>query len=445
MEPVAINKRESISYRLSFFIGLVIFTAVIASSAWVSWSGFKREIGQQVSFLQGTAKVFSASIAKSVGSGDAVKTKQNLTGISKFPSFKFASVAKLDGTVFTELGFDVTLKTRQVTLNSNDLSSLILRDDIWVEDKIITSGAHVGNLRLLADISQIKAGFFENILFNLGFAFISAIMAVLFSRYLVTTITNPIQQLSILMTKLGQDASYSTRAPENEKGELGLLAKSFNRMLSDIETRDLQLIEYQTSLEEKVEDRTKDLLTAKNVAEQANAAKSEFLATMSHEIRTPMNGMLLMSELLATAELTPKHQRYADVIMKSGKSLLAIINDILDFSKIQSGKMELETIDVDIQLLVEDVMSLFWQKAEEKHLDLACFVAFDVPKTIKADPTRLNQILSNLINNALKFTESGSVVIDVKMDADKFHRAFLNISVRDTGIGIKQENLEQSF
>ena len=156
-----------------------------------------------------------------------------------------------------------------------------------------------------------------------------------------------------------------------------------------------------------------ELLVAKNEAEQANATKSKFFATMSHETRTPMNGMLVMAELLATAGLAPKYQRYADVVMKSGRGLLAIINDVLDFSKIESGGLELERIPVDLRSLGEDVLSLFWQQAREKGLDLGCFIAPGIPQTVLGDSVHLNQILSNLVNNALKFAATGQVTIHI--------------------------------
>jgi len=166
---------------------------------------------------------------------------------------------------------------------------------------------------------------------------------------------------------------------------------------------------------------------------------------MSHEIRTPMNGMLVMAELLATSNLESKHQRYADVIMKSGTSLLSIINDVLDFSKIESGNLELEQIPVNLRVLAEDAMTLFWQQASQKGLDIACLIEPDVPDNIAADPVRLNQIICNLINNALKFTERGNVRLHVSMVTIEDSREAVKIAVVDTGIGIHRDKLDKVF
>ncbi|HEY7119217.1 MAG TPA: response regulator, partial [Tepidisphaeraceae bacterium] len=162
-----------------------------------------------------------------------------------------------------------------------------------------------------------------------------------------------------------------------------------------------------------IEERTRDLQREKARAEEASRAKSEFLANMSHEIRTPLNGVIGMIELLAATRLDERQARYAQVVRASADTLLALINQILDFSKIEAGKLELDDAEFDLRLAVEDVAEMLAQKAAKKGLELACRIDPAVPHLVRGDPDRLRQILINLVNNAIKFTEKGEVVLRV--------------------------------
>jgi PAS domain S-box-containing protein len=212
----------------------------------------------------------------------------------------------------------------------------------------------------------------------------------------------------------------------------------------DASGRALRVIGTNIDITQRKQDEA-ELRGAKEVAEQASRAKSQFLANMSHEIRTPMNGMLGMTELLLSTELSERQRRLIETARQSGSALLQIINDILDFSKIEVGKLELEKIDFELRRTMDEVADLFAEPAQAKRLELILHVEETIPPALRGDPGRLRQILTNLISNAIRFTDRGEVVVRAGLVRNGGDHVVLRFQVSDTGVGIEPEVQAQIF
>ena len=297
-----------------------------------------------------------------------------------------------------------------------------------------------------AMLLQYRDTFFAIIMVIIGVAF-----STLFGFRLVKSVTQPITNMVQAVHKI-REGRLDTRVSGQLTGELDMLKNGINAMakaLSEYHEEMQQNIDQATSdlreTLEQIEIQNVELDMAKKRAQEAARVKSEFLANMSHELRTPLNGVIGFTRQLLKTSLTPSQTDYMQTIEKSARNLLGIINDILDFSKLEAGKLQLEHIPFSLRDTLNETMHLLGPSAHDKQLELSLRVDANVPDTLTGDPMRLQQVLTNLTGNAIKFTEQGNVDVHIEQIGSGHHKVRLNVQIRDTGIGISPEQQRQLF
>ncbi|MDZ7822781.1 MAG: histidine kinase dimerization/phospho-acceptor domain-containing protein [Ahrensia sp.] len=305
---------------------------------------FEKTIENERKNLQNTSSAFAAASSDPLASGDTGALYAVLRGISDVENSTLISVSNMDRKVIAEIGSSINLAGRDGLAEGKGLWHLAMANSLVVVSPVWHSGVQIGNLTLHSDTSWLRRQYVDDLVTLVLVALLCAILIALVTNRVISKMLKPLHEMSKSLALMGDRPDLSARFSSKAADEIGVLSGAFNKAFETIQQRDAAINRHLVTLEDTVQERTIELEIAAKDAKAANAAKSEFLATMSHEIRTPMNGMLVMAELLAASDLSVRQQRFAEVISRSGTSLLNIINDILDMSKIEAGKLDLESV-----------------------------------------------------------------------------------------------------
>ena len=438
--------RQSFSIRTKLVLLVIgaISLAEVFVITFTAWQEASRYAVSRPQALFSVAQVIASSAANAVAARNVSAAQGALRGMGNIDGLVYVGLNLPDGETLADFGATEQLASDLVLTNPGQtiaMTDILGSRTIEVQVPVIQSGREIGLLRLIGDTRDLPTLVWSAVETALLGGSAALVIAIFIALRLQGAITRPLMRLAGAMAQIKSKHDYRVALPRESNDEVGLLVEGFNGMIADIHERDERLARHRERLEQDVADRTADYQRAASEAVAADRAKSDFLATMSHEIRTPMNGILVMAELLAGSEMPERARKQAEVIARSGASLLAIINDILDLSKIEAGKLDVEHLEVSPFEAVDTVLRLFADRAQTKKLDLAAKLELPRNARIDADPTRLGQVLSNLVNNALKFTEAGGVTIHVGPDGEDRIR----FAVIDTGIGIAEDKLGSIF
>ncbi|MBX7144938.1 MAG: response regulator [Oligoflexia bacterium] len=437
----SIATRKSLRQRLVLFIIGLSTIALLASASTIVWIEAHAIRLQRNTDLDILATTIANNSAAALAFNDQAAAREIIQSIQLDSDIVEAIIFDRAGNVFARYS-----RSTSPLNDSSILHYLDIFPAIHSSKAISLKQEYLGTLSISSTTGKLKQRMarFLNWIALITAACIAVVIVI--SRWLGATVLAPIIRLSEVAAIVTSTKNYALRASSDSPDEVGLLVDSFNLMLSEIQRRDEQLSHEHQQLEQRVAERTRELVVAKDLAETANRAKGQFLANMSHELRTPLNAVIGYADLLASRDdVSGEVREQLQTIHSSGSLLLALINDILDLSKIDSHKMQVESVPCDLVKIVQGIPPLFMPSAREKGIDLLLSLDPNMPTKVMADPVRLRQVLVNLVGNAVKFTEKGKVELSVQVVSRDERNLTTTFLIRDSGIGIPQNKLATIF
>jgi two-component system sensor histidine kinase/response regulator len=414
--------RQPIAGKIAVLLsGMSVLVILLMSSAFVTHELLQFR-AMKLAELMTVADVIGANSKAAILFGDQDRATETLKAVRALPAVVWASTSDGKGHTLASL--------------TGARPQTGLRLPAWLEEKWIIlrvsrpiqmDGESIGSIHMVARLDELydRLGAFLALVAVVAGA-VLAIVILLASR-LHRLISEPLLKLAGAARNLSR-GDYSARAVKQNDDEIGVLTDAFNTMVQEVSNRNRTLLDVNA-----------ELVRARTAADESARVKAQFLANMSHEIRTPMNGIMGMTELALETDLTAEQRDYLQTAQNSAESLLALLNGILDLSKIEAGKLLVEQTEFDVALLLEDVHRLMAVEAHQKGLEILWSLAPGVPEWVVGDPTKLRQILANLIGNALKFTPTGEVATKGELVESAGAGLLVKFSVRDTGIGVTPE------